>query len=111
MVLYCFFLKQIEWPVSTILRDKTAKVKLIFCKLGCFSKTDLVLSIYRANFELYLSMKDGKKLLASSIVVMLANLSSGINLSWNDSKSLSIRGLNSGTLLVSIAVNFIRIIL
>ena len=36
------------------------------------------------------------------MVVMLANLSSGINLDWKDSKSLSIRGLNSGMLLVSI---------
>ena len=38
-------LKQIECPVSIVLLDKTANVKLIFCKLGCFSKTDLVLSI------------------------------------------------------------------
>ena len=33
--------------------DKTAKVKLIFCVDGCFSNTDLVLSMHRANFELY----------------------------------------------------------
>ena len=93
-----------ECPVSMVLRDKTAKVKLIFWIDGCFSKTDLVLSIHRANFELYLSKKDGRKLLASSIVVILANLSSGISLSWNDSKSLSIRGLNSGVLLHSMLV-------
>src|SRR5574344_1165701 len=93
-----------ECPVSTTLRDKIAKVKFIFSLLGCFSKTDLVLSIQRANFELYFSKKVGKKLLASSMVVMLSNLISGINLNWNDSKSLSIRGLNSGTLLVSMFV-------
>ena len=93
-----------ECPVSIILRDKTANVKLIFCKVGCFSNTDLVLSIHRANFELYLSKKAGRKALACSIVVMLANLSSGISLNWNDSNNLSIRGLNSGVLLVEIAV-------
>ena len=49
--------------------------------MGCYSKTDLVLSIHRANFELYLSKKDGKKLFASSMVVILASLSSGISLS------------------------------
>ena len=93
-----------EWPVSTTLLDKIAKVKLIFCSAGCFSNTDLVLSIHRANFELYLSKKLGRKALASSTVVIPANLSSGISLNWKDSKSLSIRGLNSGTLLHSMLV-------
>ena len=82
------FLKQIEWPVSITLLDKIAKVKLIFCSVGCFSNTDLVLSIHRANFELYLSKKLGRKALASSIVVILASLSSGINLDWKDLKSV-----------------------
>jgi hypothetical protein len=66
--------------VSITLRDKVANVKLIFCKSICFSKTDLVLFIHRANFELYLFKKAGRKRLASSIVVMLANLNSGISL-------------------------------
>mgnify|MGYP005766865891 CR=1 FL=1 len=86
------------------LLDNTASVKLIFRSSGCFSKTDLVLSMYRANLELYLSKKAGKKRFASSIVVMLANLSSGINLDWKVAKRRSIRGLNSGMLLVSMLV-------
>ena len=97
-------MKQIECPVSTVLRDKTGKVKLVFCKLGCFSKTDLISLIHRANFELYLSKKAVRKALASSIVVILANLSSGINLDWKVPKRRSMRGLNSGMQLVSILV-------
>ena len=53
---------------------------------------------------MYLSKKVGKKLFASSIEVILANLSSEINLVCRVPNNLSIRGLNSGVELVSMLV-------
>ena len=94
----------IECPLSTTLLHNVANVKLIFSLLGWFSITDLLLLMHKANLPLYCFMYVPKNLLASSIVLICANLSSCGIRCCNVWKRRSTLGLNSGTELVSMCM-------